>query len=147
MAVVLMPDPPVEAWLEQLDAQLARSPKFFEGRAVMLDFAALKGQERSFAALLAEMKRRGIRVVGVEGVDPGRFGDDMPPVLGGGRHVTITQDEPPPPELKQAEPVSLTVDRPVRSGQSVTFPSGDVTVLGSVAYGSEIVACGSIHIY
>ena len=142
-----MPDPPVEAWLEQLDAQLARSPKFFEGRAVMLDFAALKGQERSFAALLAEMKRRGIRVVGVEGVDPGRFGDDMPPVLGGGRHVTITQDEPPPPELKQAEPVSLTVDRPVRSGQSVTFPSGDVTVVGSVASGSEIVAGGSIHIY
>lgn len=142
-----MPDPPIEAWLEQLDAQLARSPKFFEGRAVMLDFAALKGQERSFAALLDEMKRRGIRVVGVEGVDPGRFGDDMPPVLGGGRHVTITQDEPPPPELKQAEPVSMMVDRPVRSGQSVTFPSGDVTVVGSVASGSEVVAGGSIHIY
>ena len=147
MAVVLMPDAPVEAWLEQLDAQLARSPKFFDGRAVMLDFAALAGHERAFLALVEELRRRGIRVVGVEGVDPNRFGDDMPPVLGGGRHVNITHDEPPPPEIKQPEPTSLLVDRPVRSGQSVNFPAGDVTVIGSVASGSEIVAGGSIHIY
>jgi len=35
----------------------------------------------------------------------------------------------------------------VRSGQSVIFPEGDVTVLGSVGSGAEIVAGGSIHIY
>ena len=147
MAVVLMPELPLEAWLEQLDAQLARAPKFFEGRAVMLDFAALAGLERSFPDLIEAMKRRGIRVVGVEGVDPGRFGDEMPPVMSGGRHVTVTPDEPPPAELKQPEPTSLLVDRPVRSGQSVTFPAGDVTIVGSVASGSEVVAGGSIHIY
>jgi len=142
-----MPELPLEAWLEQLDAQLARAPKFFEGRAVMLDFAALAGLERSFPDLIEAMKRRGIRVVGVEGVDPGRFGDEMPPVMSGGRHVTVTPDEPPPAELKQPEPTSLLVDRPVRSGQSVTFPAGDVTIVGSVASGSEVVAGGSIHIY
>lgn len=147
MAVVLMPELPLEAWLEQLDAQLARAPKFFEGRAVLLDFTALGGLERSFPDLLEAMKRRGIRVVGVEGVDPQRFGDEMPPVMSGGRHVTVTADEPPPPELKQPEPTALIVDRPVRSGQSVSFPGGDVTVVGSVASGSEIVAGGSIHIY
>ncbi len=147
MAVVLMPDPPVEAWLEQLDAQLARSPKFFDGRAVLLDFTALAGHERSFPTLLDEMKRRAIRVVGVEGVDPNRFGDDMPPVLAGGRHVSVTADEPPPPEIKQPEPISLVLDSPVRSGQSINFPGGDVTVIGSVASGSEILAGGSIHVY
>ncbi|MET0924021.1 MAG: septum site-determining protein MinC, partial [Xanthobacteraceae bacterium] len=31
--------------------------------------------------------------------------------------------------------------------QSVIFPYGDVTVLGSVASGAEVVAGGSIHIY
>jgi len=36
---------------------------------------------------------------------------------------------------------------PVRSGQAIYFPQGDVTVLGSVASGSEIVAGGSIHVY
>jgi septum site-determining protein MinC len=45
------------------------------------------------------------------------------------------------------EPTSLLLDSPVRSGQSIFFPSGDVTVLGSVASGAEIVAGGSIHVY
>jgi septum site-determining protein MinC len=147
MAVVLMPDPPVEAWLEQLDAQLARAPKFFDGRAVVVDFTALQGQERGFPGLIEALKQRGVRVVGIEGVDPARFGDEMPPVLGGGRHVSITPDEPPPPEIKAPEPTALIVDRPVRSGQSVHFPAGDVTVIGAVASGSEIVAGGSIHVY
>jgi septum site-determining protein MinC len=35
----------------------------------------------------------------------------------------------------------------VRSGQAIYFPQGDVTVLGSVASGSEIIAGGSIHVY
>ncbi|MGO8952888.1 MAG: septum site-determining protein MinC, partial [Rhodomicrobium sp.] len=39
------------------------------------------------------------------------------------------------------------LDSPVRSGQSVIFIEGDVTVLGSVGSGAEIVAGGSIHVY
>ena len=50
------------------------------------------------------------------------------------------------PQRRQ-EPSSLLIDGPIRSGQSVAFPSGDVTVLGSVSSGAEIVAGGSIHIY
>ena len=41
----------------------------------------------------------------------------------------------------------MLLDSPVRSGQSVVFRAGDVTVLGSVASGAEIVAGGSIHVY
>jgi septum site-determining protein MinC len=43
--------------------------------------------------------------------------------------------------------MSLLLESPVRSGQSVVFTEGDVTVLGSVGSGAEIVAGGSIHIY
>lgn len=42
---------------------------------------------------------------------------------------------------------SLIIEEPVRSGQSIVFVEGDVTVLGSVASGAEIVAGGSIHVY
>jgi septum site-determining protein MinC len=35
----------------------------------------------------------------------------------------------------------------VRSGQSIFFPEGDVTIVGSVASGAEVVAGGSIHVY
>ena len=42
---------------------------------------------------------------------------------------------------------SLVVDQPIRSGQSVVFEKGDVTVLGSIASGAEVMAGGSIHVY
>ncbi|HEY1945094.1 MAG TPA: septum site-determining protein MinC [Roseiarcus sp.] len=41
----------------------------------------------------------------------------------------------------------LIVSAPVRSGQSITHPEGDVTVIGSVASGAEVIAGGSVHIY
>jgi septum site-determining protein MinC len=53
----------------------------------------------------------------------------------------------PTPAQQPARSASLVHDKPVRSGQSVVFPDGDVTILGSVASGSEVVAGGSIHIY
>jgi septum site-determining protein MinC len=53
-----------------------------------------------------------------------------------------------PPQIQtQAEPASLLIDHSVRSGQSIAFEHGDITVLGSVASGAEVVAGGSIHVY
>ena len=42
---------------------------------------------------------------------------------------------------------TLIIDQPVRSGQSIVHLSGDVTVIGQVASGAEIIASGSIHVY
>ncbi|RFB78179.1 septum site-determining protein MinC [Methylovirgula sp. 4M-Z18] len=53
---------------------------------------------------------------------------------------------PADPQPPKATP-SLVVSQPVRSGQSLYFPEGDVTIVGSVASGAEIVAGGSIHVY
>jgi septum site-determining protein MinC len=44
-------------------------------------------------------------------------------------------------------PVSLVISESVRSGQSIVFREGDVTVIGSVSSGAEIIAGGSIHVY
>jgi septum site-determining protein MinC len=35
----------------------------------------------------------------------------------------------------------------VRSGQSIVFADGDVTIVGSVSSGAEVLAGGSIHVY
>ena len=59
----------------------------------------------------------------------------------------------PPQETapeQQAAPVgikSLTIDRPVRSGQQVYAADADMTVLAQTSAGSEIMADGSIHVY
>jgi septum site-determining protein MinC len=89
-------------------------------------------------------------VLGIEGVDPIGANAKLPPVLRGGRGAVDA--EPPEPAAanaapKRQEPASLLIDNPVRSGQSVVFIDGDVTVLGSVGSGAEIIAGGSIHIY
>lgn len=61
-----------------------------------------------------------------------------------------------PPRTERAiarEPVAAqkpsveVVDRPVRSGQQVYFPDGDVVVLQHTSAGSEILAGGSVHVY
>ena len=41
----------------------------------------------------------------------------------------------------------LIVDGNVRSGQAIVHPQGDVTIIGRVASGAEIVAGGSVHVY
>src|SRR5215217_3430914 len=42
---------------------------------------------------------------------------------------------------------ALVIESSVRSGQTIDFPDGDVTVIGSVGSGAEIIAGGSIHVY
>jgi septum site-determining protein MinC len=158
MAVVLMPDQPLADWMGQLDAQLVRSPRFFDGRPVVLDLEGLAGTEAGFAALIDDLAARAIRVIGIENADEAALGPllpSLPPVLTGGRTVglpvLVAGDAPPPePEPEppaEREPPALVVDRPVRSGQSVAFTGGDVTIIGSVASGSEVIAGGSIHVY
>ena len=52
MALVLAPEPPVEDWLDALDAQIKRSPSFFDGRPVVLDLGALPIEQPDVAGLL-----------------------------------------------------------------------------------------------
>ncbi len=155
MAVVLMPDLPLADWMAQLDAQIGRSPRFFDGRPVVLDLEGLAGGEAGFLTLIEDLAARAIRIIGIENADEAALGPllpRLPPVLAGGRTVglpvLVPGDPPPPPEpVTEREPSALVLDRPVRSGQSVAFTGGDVTVIGSVASGSEVIAGGSIHVY
>ncbi len=146
VAFVFSPTVPIVAWLEEIDATLARSPGFFVGKPVVLDLAAVDLSQSAIAHLVTSLEQRNIRILGIEGVDAAHVTTSMPPLLTGGRHCLLTQAEPKKPEAKPKS-TSLLLENPVRSGQSVVFTDGDVTVLGSVGSGAEIVAGGSIHIY
>jgi septum site-determining protein MinC len=61
--------------------------------------------------------------------------------------VPAAETEPPCSPVNVAQQTSLVINSSVRSGQVVEFPHGDVTVIGSVGSGAEIIAGGSIHIY
>ncbi len=152
VALVLTPEPPVEGWLDALAAQMARAPAFFDGRPVIVDLSALAGQEATFAALIETLERRDIRIIGVEGAAAGWTEGETwgrPPLATAGRADRFVEvadeapDEPPAPP----EPTALILAGPIRSGQTVLFERGDVTITGSVGSGAEIIAGGSIHVY
>jgi septum site-determining protein MinC len=146
VAFVFCPVVPIVGWLEEIDATLARSPGFFVGKPVVLDLSAVDLSQTAIAHLVASLEQRNIRILGIEGVDASQVTTSMPPLLTGGRHCVLTQNETKKPEAKP-KPTSLLLESPVRSGQSIVFTEGDVTVLGSVGSGAEIVAGGSIHVY
>ncbi len=148
VAFVFSPTVPIVGWLEEVDVTLARSPGFFVGKPVVLDLSAVDLSQSAIAHLITSLEQRSIRVLGIEGVDAAHLTTNMPPLLTGGRPCVLAQVEPPKPEAKpKSKLTSLLLESPVRSGQSVIFAEGDVTVLGSVGSGAEIVAGGSIHIY
>lgn len=146
-ALVVKPEMPIDAWLTDIDKLLARSREFFTGKSVVIDVANLALSKDAFLNLLDELSKRDIRVLGVEGADP-TCNDERIPSLTRGK--TTEAKKPVTPEIATSEPApanSILIDAPVRSGQQVVHPHGDVTVIGSVASGAEIIAAGSVHVY
>ncbi len=151
MALVLAPEPPVAGWLAGLDVQMTRSASFFDGRPVVVDLSAVPVASTDIPALIANLQARDIRIIGVEGADDAWPGDHVwgrPPMAMTrvDRSVDIPDDAAPLPPSPPETP-SLVLNEPVRSGQSVVFERGDVTIIGSVASGAEVIAGGSVHVY
>ncbi len=152
IALVVVPEEPVAEWLAHLDGLASRSPGFFANRSVILDVSQLAQDKDKLQALIGDLFGRGIRVMGLEGAEPSLLGPDLPPAVSGGNptgQLEISTDK-----LKSkgkgaaaARPGSLLIENPVRSGQSICFPDGDVTIVGSVSSGAEVIAGGSIHVY
>ena len=149
VAFVFAPVVPIVDWLSDIDATIKRSPGFFVGKPVVLDLSAVDLSRPAISHMLLSLEKRNIRVLGIEGVDAAVLASNMPPLLAGGRACAVAQplEQKSEAPLAPAPPTSLLLDQPVRSGQSVIFPEGDVTVVGSVSSGADIVAGGSIHIY
>jgi septum site-determining protein MinC len=156
MAFALTPRLPITGWLADLDATIERSKGFFADHPVALDLTGLRLPPDEVARLVTCLEERSIRVLGIEGLEQIDGGFRLPPPLRGGRGsqgFEFPQPAAEPAPVAPAAPApkpeaaSLLIDTPVRSGQSIAFIDGDVTVLGSVSSGAEIIAGGSIHIY
>ncbi len=154
LALSLAPQLPLEDWLRDLDAWLERSPGFFGGRAVILDIASASGSDPAvIGRLISDLADRGIRIMAVEGLDGASLGLGLPPVLAHGRDAQLPEESAPTSKGRtaktppRAEATTLFIEDPVRSGQSIFNPRGDIVVMGSVSSGAELVAGGSIHVY
>ncbi len=164
MALIVSPAPPLGDWFAALDQQMLRSAGFFADKPIIANLSAAVGADEGPDEVLEALDARNLKVISIEGIDPGLLAGtrwERLPRLSRGQptaHENRTDrplaipDDPSPagatdrPACVDPAP-SLLVDRPVRSGQSVIFEEGDITIIGSVASGAEIIAGGSIHIY
>ena len=150
-ASVLTPRSPIVDWLSDLDAALQQSPNPIADRPMVLDLAAVRLSPHAILHLITNLEERRIRILGIEGVDSAEIANGLPPVLcrhnerPGHRTKRAPRQAAPAPQTEKL--TSLLIDDFVRSGQCVSFIEGDVTVVGSVGSGAEIVAGGSIHVY
>jgi len=152
MAVVLAPEPPLVDWVADIEQRIKGAGAFLVGSPVVLDLSAVKLSQSAIAHLVAELDHRGVRVMGLENTDPATAGAGLPPLVRASRGAATAIDAVDTPKAEpkaepRPKPTTLLLDEPVRSGQSIFFPDGDVTVLGSVGSGAELVAGGSIHVY
>ncbi|WP_406858279.1 septum site-determining protein MinC [Alsobacter sp. KACC 23698] len=170
LALVVAPDPPLDRWLADLDDWLTRAPSFFKGRPVVLDLSALRMDQSDIPTLVAALQARNVRVMGVDGADVEWLGIGTPAQLLGGKAdpspefrsgaAPVAAAAPAAPEpvaaveaaapieaAAEGEATSLVIPEPIRSGQQIYFPRGDVTVIGAVQFGAEIVAGGSITVH
>lgn len=160
LALALTPEFPFEDWLVRLDDLASRSAGFFMRRPAVLDVSGLEIDRAQLRDLVGKLGARNVRIMGIEGARPSMLSPDLPPALSDGRATADIEEPapdetgkttaPPPPPAAPPPPKapsSLVVTQPVRSGQSLIFTEGDVTIIGSVASGAEIIAGGSIHVY
>jgi len=161
LALTLAPEFPMSDWFAAFDRQLVEAPGFFAGRPIVADLRTTiaEGGPEAAALVLEGLDARNLKLIGVEGVDArvlaGTPWERLATRLHGRDIAVEGPDRKAPTEAPGAEPAgpaepaptALLVDRPVRSGQSIVFADGDVTIVGSVSSGAEVLAGGSIHVY
>ena len=132
VALAFCPVVPIAGWLDEIDVTLARSPGFFAGKPVVLDLSAVDLSQSGIAHLITSLEQRNIRILGIEGVDAAQLTTRMPPLLTGGRHCLLVQNEPKKPEAKpksnslfQCAQVSRSLTRGCDRARFGRFRRGD----------------------
>jgi len=154
----------IEAIKIQLRDLTAQAPKFFAKAPVVIDLQALPTiTVLDIATLCQCLRDEQLIPVGVRGGSPKQHqaardnglavfsvsrSDDEPEPLTAPVNKKETDTEPTESKAKpQDGPNNRLITKPVRSGQQIYAPSGDLIVLGHVSHGAELLAEGNIHVY
>ncbi|WP_438001623.1 septum site-determining protein MinC [Sorangium sp. So ce185] len=76
-----------------------------------------------------------------------RGGAGAAPDRGAAGPARRPRDAAPAADAAEPPPAGLTVRHPVRSGQVIYVPHGDLVVLSPVSSGAELIANDNIHVY
>jgi len=155
---------------DALDAHMARAGSLFEGEPVILD-ASLLPEEATvdWPALIARLREHNLPVIGVVATDALRDAAHAAGLTAlelsapTARSASVTAAATPPadtPALDEkstaavdektphpAPVAGMLITRPLRSGQRIYARGCDLTIVGVVSQGAEVLADGNIHVY
>ncbi|HXE40916.1 MAG TPA: septum site-determining protein MinC [Azonexus sp.] len=155
------------ATLHQALAELTgNSPDFFENELSVLDFSqadalpaaadwpgivqllrnsglnavATRGLPEALANAAAEA---GLPTIGADALGRPRAKAEAPEPAPAPPPAPVAAPAPPP----EAAPRTVTLDKPLRSGQRFYARGSDLIVMAMVSAGAEVIADGNIHVY
>lgn len=149
---------------EQLAVKVKQIPDFFRNTPIVIDLGVLSDRKSvlDFALLVGQLRGHGMIPIGVRGGNDAQneaaFALELA-ILSESRSkktVSIKPSSKPEvedksrdkPELSEELPkATMLITHPVRSGQRVYAPGGDLVILASVSSGAEVMADGHIHVY
>jgi septum site-determining protein MinC len=141
--------------------KIAHAPDFFRDAPIVLDVAPIAGVPPiDLQQFVARLREHRLSPVGIQNASAAwaeaASEAGLAIFAGGGRPTTEVGEQrrsaaptraastgtPQPPKAP-----SLIVREPVRGGQQIHAPDGDLVVLAPVAHGAEVAAAGHIHVY
>ncbi|QCE34302.1 septum formation inhibitor MinC [Acetobacteraceae bacterium] len=151
LALVLMPENPLDLWMTALEREIETAPDLFRGRAVILDLSAIKENTPELISLPKRLRDMGLFITGVEGQAaywPSLKEWNIPMAPSNGGHLMPLENASPSEKKSQTSTKSaLIIEETIRSGQLFQHADGDVIIMGNVSWGAEIIAGGSIIVY
>lgn len=136
---------------QALEEKIAQAPAFLRNAPVVVNVALLD-ETADWQPIWQVFQQTGLRLVGVSGCTNDALKIQIMrsglALLSEGKNKTDSKSQPQADT--PAKPcVSKTqwIDAPVRSGQRIYAPHGDLVVTNQVSAGAELIADGNIHIY
>ncbi len=145
----------MDAVANELSAKAEQTPQFFRDTPVVIDLKSLSQPDASveFPILVGLLRGYGMIPVGIWG------GTKSQNAAARGMELAILPDalvrqrptaqsaESKAPQQSASQTITKCVNRPVRSGQRIYAPGGDLVILSHVSSGGEVMADGNLHIY
>lgn len=155
-----------EEFESTLRDKISQAPGFFKDIPLIVSLEKYEGlsSELDFFKIIGTCRRHNIHVIGVRGGndDQRRLarGASLALLPGGNQRdreidtgpeietaEAIESPEPPRVENHGDPAPARIINQPVRSGQQVYAPDGDLIILAPVQAGAEVLAAGNVHVY
>jgi len=166
LPVICLFDTDVDAVTEHLSTKVGQAPEFFRNAPVVIDLSALPPHagDIQFPLLVGLLRGYGMIPVGVRGgtTSQNQTAETMELAIMGETTIRNSGQAAVGPEPKPGvqttgrapgtvKPISertfKLITQPVRSGLRVYATGGDLSVVGPVSSGAELLADGNIHVY